>query len=169
MTKEKTQEDFDVEWGMRAIRGAITVSGNTIEAMRAAVTELLDELEQRNQLHPTDIVSVTFSVTNDLNAIFPAAIARTRPFWDNVPMLDVQHMYVEGSLKSCIRFLVHTRLPVSAPVYHVYLGNAASLRPDWSVKKPVMPSAVWESKLQVGNNGKLRGCSNEVRSGPEIG
>ncbi len=155
MTKEKTQEDFDVEWRMRAIRGAITVSGNTIEAMRAAVTELLDELEQQNQLHPTDIVSITFSVTNDLDAIFPAAIARTRPFWDNVPMLDVQHMYVEGSLKHCIRFLLHTHLPVSAPVYHIYLRNAASLRPDWSLKKPVRPSAVWESKVQVSKNGDV--------------
>lgn len=149
MTKENTQEDFDVEWGMQAIRGAITVSENTTEAMQAAVTELLDELEQRNQLNTTDIVSVTFSVTNDLDAIFPAAIARARPLWDNVPMLDVQHMYVQGSLQRCIRFLVHTRLPVSAPVYHVYLGNAASLRPDWSLKKPVMPSAVRESKVQV--------------------
>ena len=105
----------------------------------------------------------------EADAIFSAAIARTRPFWDNVPMLDVQHMYVEGSLKRCIRFLVHTRLPVSAPIYHVYLGNAASLRPDWSLNKPVMPPAAWESKVQVGKSGKLMGCNNEVRSSPEIG
>ncbi|WP_407641952.1 chorismate mutase [Calothrix rhizosoleniae] len=140
MIKDTTQEDLDVEWQMRAIRGATTVSENTTEAMRAAVMELLDELEQHNQLHPTDIISITFSVTKDLDAIFPAAIARTRPSWDNVPMLDVQQMYVEGSLKRCIRFLLHTHLPVSAPVYHIYLRNAASLRPDWSLPQRVASS-----------------------------
>ncbi|WP_211173099.1 chorismate mutase [Brasilonema bromeliae] len=118
---------------MRAIRGATTVPENTVEAMREAVMELLDELEKRNQLHPTDIISVTFSVTHDLNATFPAAIARSRPYWDSVPMLDVQEMEVDGSLKRCIRFLVHAYLPVSTPIYHVYLRQAAQLRPDWNV------------------------------------
>jgi chorismate mutase len=118
---------------MRAIRGAITVNENTREAMREAVTELLDELEKRNQLHPTDIVSVTFSVTRDLDAIFPAAIARSRPYWDNVPMLDVQQMHVEGSLERCIRFLIHVHLPGESPVYHIYLRQAKNLRPDWDL------------------------------------
>lgn len=118
---------------MRAIRGATTVPENTVEAMREAVMELLDELEKRNQLHPTDIISVTFSVTHDLNATFPAAIARSRPYWDSVPMLDVQEMEVDGSLKRCIRFLVHAYLPVSTPIYHTYLRHAAELRPDWNV------------------------------------
>jgi chorismate mutase len=117
---------------MQAIRGAITVSENTVEAMREAVTELLDEMEKRNQLHPKNILSVTFSVTRDLDAIFPAAIARTRPYWDNVAMLDVQQMHVEGSLDHCIRFLVHAYLPASAPIFHTYLRHATNLRPDWS-------------------------------------
>jgi chorismate mutase len=122
---------------MRAIRGATTVPENTVEAMREAVMELLDELENRNQLHPTDIISVTFSVTRDLDATFPAAIARQRPYWDNVPMLDVQQMHVQGSLERCIRFLVHAYLPASAPISHTYLRHAGSLRPDWNVPIPV--------------------------------
>ncbi|MBE9084365.1 chorismate mutase [Tolypothrix sp. LEGE 11397] len=122
-----------MEWQMKAIRGAITVSENTTEAIREAVTELLDELEQRNHLQPKDMISVTFSVTRDLDAIFPAAIARTRPGWDGVAMLDVQQMHVEGSLQRCIRFLIHVYLPTSAPIYHIYLRHAANLRPDWSL------------------------------------
>ncbi|MCM0592532.2 MAG: chorismate mutase [Gloeotrichia echinulata DVL01] len=121
-----------MEWQMRAIRGATTVSANTVEAIREAVTELLDELEHRNQLQPKDIISVTFSVTRDLDAIFPAAIARPRPGWDNVAMLDVQQMHVEGSLPRCIRFLIHVYQPTSVPLYHTYLRHAANLRPDWS-------------------------------------
>ncbi|WP_017318983.1 chorismate mutase [Mastigocladopsis repens] len=122
---------------MRAIRGATTVPENTVEAMGEAVTELLDELEKRNQLHPTDIISVTFSVTSDLDATFPAAIARSRPHWDNVSMLDVQQMHVNGSLERCIRFLVHAYLPATAPICHTYLRHAASLRPDWSLSQPL--------------------------------
>ncbi len=121
-----------MEWRMRAIRGATTVSENTLEAIREAVTELLDELEKRNQLHPSNIISVTFTVTRDLDAIFPAAIARQRPNWDGVAMLDVQQMHVEGSLERCIRLLVHAYLPASDPIYHTYLRHAAELRPDWS-------------------------------------
>jgi chorismate mutase len=100
-------------------------------AITEAVTELLNELEDRNQLRPTEILSVTFSVTRDLDAIFPAAIARSRPSWDSVAMLDVQQMYVEGSLQRCIRFLIHAYLPASSPIHHVYLRQAAKLRPDW--------------------------------------
>ena len=125
---------------MRAIRGATTVSENTVEAMREVVTELLDELENRNQFQPTDMISVTFSVARDLDAIFPAAIARSRPGWDNVAMLDVQQMHVEGSLQRCIRFLIHAYLPASASVHHIYLRNAASLRPDWSLPQSLQTS-----------------------------
>ncbi len=125
---------------MRAIRGATTVSENTVEAMREVVTELLDELENRNQFQPRDMISVTFSVTRDLDAIFPAAIARARPGWDNVAMLDVQQMHVEGSLQRCIRFLIHAYLPASASIHHIYLRNAASLRPDWSLPQSLQTS-----------------------------
>ncbi|MBW4556833.1 MAG: chorismate mutase [Trichormus sp. ATA11-4-KO1] len=129
-----------MEWQMRAIRGATTVSENTIAAIREAVTELLDELEQRNQLQPEEMISVTFSVTRDLDAIFPAAIARERPCWDNVAMLDVQQMHVEGSLQRCVRFLIHAYLPVSTPVNHIYLRQAANLRPDWCISQPLQAS-----------------------------
>lgn len=79
-----------MEWRVRAIRGATTASANTADAIRDAVTELLDELDTKNNLDPTLMVSVTFSVTRDLDAIFPAAIARDRPNWQHVPLLDVQ-------------------------------------------------------------------------------
>ncbi|MBD2346106.1 chorismate mutase [Anabaena subtropica] len=137
-----------MEWRLRAIRGATTVSENTVEAIREAVSELLDELERRNQLQPQDMISVTFSVTRDLDRIFPAAIARPRPGWDNVAMLDVQQMHVEGSLQRCIRFLIHAYLPTSVPVHHIYLREAKKLRPDWSFPQALQASqSVVESKF----------------------
>lgn len=121
-------------WKVRAIRGATTVSENSIAAIREAVTELLDELESCNSIDPDEIVSATFSVTRDLDAIFPAAIARERPHWQNVPLLDVQQMHVEGSLDRCIRFLIHINTPESAPsIHHPYLRGARQLRPDWAI------------------------------------
>lgn len=123
-----------MEWRIQAVRGAITVSENSIEAIREAVHELLDELEGRNPLHPSQIVSATFSATRDLDAVFPAAIARERPFWANVPLLDVQQMHVKGSLERCIRFLIHIYVPSPGiQVYHPYLRQAKGLRPDWEL------------------------------------
>nr|WP_199309537.1 MULTISPECIES: chorismate mutase [Synechocystis] len=125
-----------VDWKVRAIRGATTVSENSSEAIRDAVCELLDVIEANNACPPEDIVSVTFSVTPDLDAIFPAAIARQRPRWENVPLLDVQQMYVKGSLERCIRVLIHvnSQSPQSE-MYHAYLRQARSLRPDWHLAR----------------------------------
>lgn len=113
------------------LRGATTAKSNTSSAITSAVRELIETIEARNQFVIEEIVSVTFSVTRDLNAIFPAAIARQRRGWENVPLLDVQQMYVENSLPKCIRVLIHlnTSLPKSQ-LHHVYLRSAANLRPD---------------------------------------
>ncbi|MCY7277128.1 MAG: chorismate mutase [Phormidesmis sp. CAN_BIN44] len=123
-----------MQWRVRAVRGATTVSANSAEAIREAVTELLDELEAHNRLDFDEIISATFSATRDLDAIYPAAIARERPHWSNVPLLDVQQMYVEGSLERCIRFLIHFNTPdPEVRIYHPYLRHAKSLRPDWTL------------------------------------
>ncbi|MEM6450895.1 MAG: chorismate mutase [Cyanobacteria bacterium P01_D01_bin.105] len=121
----------DGDWQIRAIRGATTVSENSAEAIAEAVTEMLDDVESRNQLDPTQIVSATFSVTRDLDAVFPAAIARRRPHWDCVPLLDVQQMHVEGALTHCIRLMMY--VPLAVPqrgVNHAYMRGARNLRPD---------------------------------------
>ncbi|MEM7758549.1 MAG: chorismate mutase [Cyanobacteria bacterium P01_A01_bin.40] len=120
-----------MEWKVRGIRGATTVIENTVTAMTNAVNELLDEIENHNLFKPEDVVCVFFTVTADLNAIFPAAVARKRPGWDHVPLIDLQQMQVEGSLTRCIRILiqVNTSLPQSA-IVHRYLHQAQALRPD---------------------------------------
>ncbi len=123
-----------MQWKVGAIRGATTARENSVAAIREAVHELLDALEAHNQLEPTDIISVIFSVTRDLDAVFPAKIARERPHWNNVPLLDVQQMYVEGSLERCIRLLVQFNTPdPNIKIYHPYLRGAKNLRPDWSL------------------------------------
>lgn len=124
-----------MEWKVRGIRGAISVPENTTKAMTEAVNELIDEIEAHNKFRPEDIVSVFFTITTDLNAIFPAAVARKRPGWNYVPLIDLQQMHVRGSLKRCIRILVqiNTSVPQSA-IVHRYLGHARDLRPDLNIQ-----------------------------------
>ena len=120
-----------MEWRIQAIRGAITVPDNTADAIATAVHELLDVVEHQNHLCPDHFISVTFSVTQDLDALFPAAAARQRPGWDTVALLDVQQMHVPGSIQRCIRLLIHAQLPARhGEVRPVYLREARSLRPD---------------------------------------
>ncbi len=140
-------EEGNVQWRVRAIRGATTAAENSVEAIRESVTELLNALEANNNLDFNEIISITFSVTRDLDAIFPAAIARERPHWGNVPLLDVQQMHVSGSLPRCIRFLIHFNTPdPDTPIYHPYLRQAKNLRPDWTMAQ--VPARPAKSVLQ---------------------
>lgn len=117
-------------WTLRALRGATTATANTSEAIGEAVAELIEELVQRNALEGERVLSVTFSVTTDLDACFPAAIARRRADWGSVALLDCQQMAVAGDLERCIRLLAHAWLPSEREVAHTYLREATRLRPD---------------------------------------
>lgn len=119
---------------VRAIRGATTVEVNSKEAMRDAINELLIDIETRNQLDYDEIVSVIFTVTPDLDAVFPASIARERSQWTNVPLLDIQQMQVKGSLAKCIRVLIYVNSDKpQIEMSHSYLRKAEKLRPDLSL------------------------------------
>ena len=115
---------------LRALRGATTADANTTEEISAAVRELIDALMELNQLEGPRVLSLTFSVTADLDACFPAAIARRRAGWDGVALLDCQQMAVAGDLPRCIRLLAHAWLDPAQEVVHPYLREASRLRPD---------------------------------------
>ncbi|MBU6428339.1 MAG: chorismate mutase [Cyanobacteria bacterium REEB65] len=115
---------------MRAIRGATTVEGNTRDAILSATADLLGEIVAANGLTTDDLVSVLFTMTSDLDAVFPAEAARQLG-WSLIPLLCASEIPVPGSLPHCIRVLVHvdSTKPQSA-LCHVYLRDAAQLRPD---------------------------------------
>lgn len=116
---------------MRAIRGAITVEENTKDAIGKATRELLRSMMRENQLTTDDIISVIFTITSDLNAVFPAATAREMTGWNYIPMLCALEMDVPGSLSKCIRILIHADITADQrDIHHVYLGDAVRLRPD---------------------------------------
>jgi chorismate mutase len=115
---------------LRALRGATTASANTSEAITEAVSELIETLVRDNALEGSRLLSVTFSVTADLDACFPAAIARRRRDWDDVALLDCQQMAVAGDLPRCIRLLAHAWMEAPRALVHPYLREASRLRPD---------------------------------------
>ena len=115
---------------LQALRGATTSLSNSHEAIEKAVSELVCELVSRNHLDANQVVSITFSATKDLDACFPASIARQQPGWEIVALLDCQQMYVKGDLENCIRILAHVWIPEEQTPQHTYLGKANMLRPD---------------------------------------
>lgn len=117
---------------LQALRGATTVEANTATAIAAAVDELMEALVQTNRLEAERVISAVFSVTADLDALFPASIARRRPGWDSVALLDCQQMAVAGDLPRCIRVLVQAWMDPEDPPHHPYLREALRLRPDRS-------------------------------------
>ena len=112
------------------IRGATTASGNSVEEIKDAVVELINELISRNNLIKTNLLSITFTSTKDLDACFPASIARKCYELDSVAFLDCQQMYVPNDVNFCIRIMAQVLLPSKFPVKHPYLRGASKLRTD---------------------------------------
>jgi chorismate mutase len=112
-----------------ALRGATTVDHNTSEDILGATTVLMREIMERNDLEPGDVVSCLFTLTEDLDAQFPAVAARQLGF-DQVPLLHAREIPVPGSMPRVIRVLMHYYAAEAHKAQHVYLGEARRLRMD---------------------------------------
>ncbi|MAH80450.1 MAG: chorismate mutase [Rickettsiales bacterium] len=117
---------------VRGIRGAITVSENTINDIIEDTKILLTKMIAENDIDQTEIVSIFFSITKDLNATFPAKAARELGLHDT-PLLCLNELDVPNSLEKVIRILMHVNsLKKQTEMKHIYLKEAIKLRPDLS-------------------------------------
>jgi chorismate mutase len=112
-----------------ALRGANHVTANEREAILGATDELMRELMSRNELEAEAMVSCIFTLTNDLDAEFPAVAARNLGL-SRVPLLCAREVPVPGSLPQIIRVLIHYYAAEDHEPRHVYLGEAQALRAD---------------------------------------
>ena len=121
----------------RGVRGATTVEANTREEILSATRQLLALMIRQNGIDPEDVAGALFSLTHDLNAEFPALAARQLG-WLEVPLLCTNELDVPGSLRKCVRILVHwnTDKP-QREIRHVYVKGAVKLRPDLCDLPPV--------------------------------
>jgi len=115
---------------VRAIRGATTVENNDAVEILRETEKLLVEIYEKNKLKEEDIISIIFTVTNDLNATFPAVAARNLG-WTSIALMCTNEIPVPGSLEKCIRVLMHINTEKrNEEIKHIYLNNAKVLRPD---------------------------------------
>jgi len=120
---------------VRAIRGAITVENNTREEILEATAELLKEIFDKNDIDRESLIEMIFTLTPDLNAVFPAVAARHMGI-TNVPLMCMSEIPVEGALKKCVRVLLQMNTDKKLDdINHVYLKGATVLRPDLVQKK----------------------------------
>ena len=115
---------------VRAIRGAIQVSADTVEAVTAGTHELVQAMLERNNLGHDDLISVIFTATPDLHASFPAAAARGLGL-GHIPLICAAELDIEGAMARVIRVMMHAYTDLDLrSVNHVYLGGAQALRQD---------------------------------------
>lgn len=118
----------------RGVRGAITLDNNTEKAVKEGTVILLKEILDKNNIKNSDISHVIFTLTNDIDAAFPAKFAREKFCWDFVPMVCFNELSVKNSLKMCLRVLVVINTDKKQEeINHIYLRGATSLRPDLSL------------------------------------
>ena len=115
---------------LRGLRGATLLTADDKDEMADAVTELVSEMMQRNDVDQSQVVSIIFTATPDVHSGFPAAAVRTLGFQD-VPLLCAQELDVTGAVPLAIRVLMHADVPLDrSQVQHVYLRGAEVLRQD---------------------------------------
>ena len=123
-------ETANSNFKLTAIRGATTSDGNTEIFIKDAVVELIQNFISLNDLKKENIISITFTVTKDLTACFPASIARKHFNFDSVAFLDCQQMMVPNDIKFCIRIMALVNLKSQRKPIHPYLKGSSKLRPD---------------------------------------
>jgi chorismate mutase len=122
---------------IRGVRGATTVERNEAAMIAERSVELVRVLVELNGIRPDDLASIVFTVTDDLDAEFPAKPIRSLPGWEDVPLLCSKEIAVPGSLPRCIRVLLHWNTwAAQKDVRHAFLRGARRLRPSWAVRVP---------------------------------
>lgn len=113
-----------------AVRGATFVENNTKESIEEATIDLMTKILEANSLKERNIISVVFSLTEDLTAANPASSLRSVGFHD-VPLFCVQEPKYQTSrgktLRSLVTFKKFFNFGKPKPVY---TGGAQVLRPD---------------------------------------
>lgn len=118
-----------------AVRGATTIPKDKPAEVLAATREMLTEIFRRNSIVPENIVSILFTVTQDIRSEFPAVAARELGL-TSTPLMCALEIAKKGSLPRCIRVLIHFYTDLSkTQIQPVYLNDAIKLRPDLVEKR----------------------------------
>ena len=115
---------------VRGLRGATTVDDDTVEQIADRTKALVQEMLDSNGVSKDDLISILFTATDDIHAMFPATAARHIGLGD-VPLICARELDIAGGTPRCIRVLMHlTTDKRRDELHHVYLEGARGLRDD---------------------------------------
>jgi chorismate mutase len=115
---------------VRALRGATTVDADTEEQISERVQTLVASMLEANGISKDDLISIIFTATDDVTAMFPATAARAMGLGD-VPLLCARELDVKGGTPLVIRVLMHMNTDKArGELHHVYQEGARALRDD---------------------------------------
>jgi len=112
-----------------ALRGA-TQCENTEDDICLQIGLMYGELLKANKLEETEIVSVIFSITDDLYAVNPCSALRKNGVAGELALFSVQEPKSKNSLERVVRVIIHCYLEEGSVIRHVYRNGAEVLRPD---------------------------------------
>ena len=121
---------------LAAFRGAICVE-NTVESITENVCLMCRELFSGNNIKAEDIVSLQFSITDDITVLNPAtALRKGNPGLDvsAIPLFCCQEAKIDGGMKKVVRALLTAYVDEVQERHNVYLNGAEKLRPDRFLK-----------------------------------
>lgn len=123
---------------IKAIRGA-TGAENTKASITENVCALCNELFSVNKLKQKDLVSIQFSVTDDIDELNPCTALRLsltdgKLIFDStkVALFCTQEAKIKNYLPKMIRVMITAYS--NKPVKNIYINGAEKLRPDLAGK-----------------------------------
>ena len=115
---------------MQVIRGAITANCNERDEILGKTKKLIAAIIEENDILLENILSIQFTATKELTAVYPAVAAREMGITE-AALMCMQELFIENSLPNCIRVAITVDTPKKqSQAVAVYLDGAAVLRPD---------------------------------------
>jgi chorismate mutase len=115
---------------MLSIRGATTITENSIEDIMNYSIELVSEIIKHNHLKQESINTMIFSCTKDITKGYPGKFVREYFKLENTAIMHFNEMDVENSLALCIRVLLLIEDDCCDKTKYIYLHGAKTLRSD---------------------------------------
>ncbi|MDR2865691.1 MAG: chorismate mutase [Spirochaetaceae bacterium] len=130
------------------LRGATKVLNDEADIV-SQLAVLYDAMLAENNICEDDIISLIFSITDDITVKNPAAALRQSGRAGELTLFSVQEPKTAGSPAGIIRILLHCYMDEGQKPSHVYRNGAEILRPDWAEHKDAKPDLYKNIPIKV--------------------
>ena len=114
-----------------ALRGATQLEADTAEEMGQKIETLINAMYEINEIVIDEVVSIQFTITNDLHSLNPATAYRLRCKKGEAPLFCSVEPDIIGMLDRTVRVMIHLyRDDSEKKLQHIYQEGTAVLRKD---------------------------------------